>query len=443
MNLSEILNNLYPYLGGINKPPDFVIAVFRAIVGDDSDNPVFEKNKDMLGRIYNGSRLLSENDAKFVLNGLTTNKQQFYDYIEADDGILFEIARKFNSNDRDVADLIADLLIDELERLANKSKVRSTSAPVDIEAGEEFALSADDLFLTLNPKGFDAVFTPIACSLTNTKLFHLADIRNNAFKFDDLQKFLRRNIGRYVLARATIDKMKIDGDEEDIGAKALDLLRAAGKIADVADEVGDIILYVFLEEVLKAPKIYSKIQMTEDGVKITNQGGVHLLRSDSPANSYQLVIGKSNIVGNLQQAIDNSFIAMDSAMKNESKEMRFLDSTILTDQSFNNPRSIAYLRSVIFPQKDKTSTSTINNAFGVFLGYSLDLDKSKFATTELFRAAIIDKMQNDILSYASYIADKIKAYGMDAYSFYFYLLPFNDADNDKLSIVKVLLGGTA
>lgn len=432
MNLSEILNCLYPYLGNAKRKQDFVIAIFRVIVGENVDNPLFDKSDDMLGRIFNGTRQISEDDAKFLLNGLITDKQRLFDYIEEDEGIHYEIANKFNSSILDVAELIADYLIADLEKLANKSKMRTSA--------EEIPASVPVFEKTLNQRGFDEVFTAVECALPNVNLFHLSDIRNNAFKYDDLQQFLRRNVGQYVLARAIIDKMIKAGDEYDIGAKALDLLRAAGKTIDVADEVGDIILYVFLEQVLKAPKIYSKIQLIENGIKITNQGGVHLLRLDSPANSYQLVIGKSNIVGNLKQAIDNAFEAMVYAKKSESNEMRLLNSTILTDQSFNNPDSITYLKSVIFPQKDKSITSTINNAFGVFLGYSLGIDKGSL-NPEQFRDSIYAKMQSDIRTYITYLDSKIKDCDMTAYTFYFYLLPFNNADDDKVSIVKFLLGG--
>jgi hypothetical protein len=36
---------------------------------------------------------------------------------------------------------------------------------------------------------------------------------------------------------------------------------------------------------------------------------------------------------------------------------------------------------------------------------------------------------------------KIKEENLSAHSFYFYILPFNDADGEKLSIMNELLGG--
>ena len=49
-------------------------------------------------------------------------------------------------------------------------------------------------------------------------------------------------------------------------------------------------------------------------------------------------------------------------------------------------------------------------------------------------------MNIDIKAHAAYIVRKIKEENLSAHSFYFYILPFNDAD-EKLSIMNELLGG--
>jgi hypothetical protein len=52
-------------------------------------------------------------------------------------------------------------------------------------------------------------------------------------------------------------------------------------------------------------------------------------------------------------------------------------------------------------------------------------------------------MNTDIKAHAGYILNKISSAGMGAHSFYFYILPFNDADNDKALIMNALMGGGA
>ena len=48
-------------------------------------------------------------------------------------------------------------------------------------------------------------------------------------------------------------------------------------------------------------------------------------------------------------------------------------------------------------------------------------------------------MESDIKNHASYIADKIKTLGLDSHSFYFYIVPFNDAEADKKQIMENLM----
>ena len=74
------------------------------------------------------------------------------------------------------------------------------------------------------------------------------------------------------------------------------------------------------------------------------------------------------------------------------------------------------------------------------MGYSLGLDAKKYSNSE-FRIELTRKMDSDIKAHVSYIADKIKVANMGTYSFYFYVLPFNDADAEKKSIMAALLEG--
>ena len=50
-------------------------------------------------------------------------------------------------------------------------------------------------------------------------------------------------------------------------------------------------------------------------------------------------------------------------------------------------------------------------------------------------------MQEDISEIKSYVESLITANHLEGYNFYFYVLPFNDADEEKISIVKDITGG--
>jgi len=293
-------------------------------------------------------------------------------------------------------------------------------------------------------KGFDDVFTEVdheeSLGLRNPhelRMFHL-NVANNLFSFDALHRFLRRNIGRYVFSRTSIEQFYIDGDHEDIGTKAIELLRDAYKMdeAEISEELGDIMLYVFLEQMLEAPKLYSKIELSAPGqLSNCNGCGVHLLSLENGGvPSYQMVFGKSHIVGDMKDAIDNAFQALSDLKNNTSSELKILESTVLY-QAYDS-ETTDYLKNIILPSKN--NNATCDNAFGVFLGYSLGLNPENYSNAE-FRQKVMDKMDLDIKAHAAYIIDKINEEGLGSHSFYFYILPFNDADGEKKRIMDALL----
>jgi hypothetical protein len=194
-------------------------------------------------------------------------------------------------------------------------------------------------------------------------------------------------------------------------------------------------LYVFLEQILDAPKVFSKFELSSDGQLVPGSSGVHLLQPDLVIPSYQMVFGKSRIVKDPRDAIDNAFITLEAIKNDSSREMRLVESTAF-DKHFS-PGVAEHLKNIILPTKGKTVTH--DTAFGVFLGYSLGLE-SDGKPSEQFRAELDEKMRLDIKNHVVYIADKIKAAKMERYSFYFYFLPFNEADSEKKNIMESLLG---
>lgn len=159
--------------------------------------------------------------------------------------------------------------------------------------------------------GFDSVFTEvkhdIGLNLKNNNCLRLfcLDIANNAFTYSGLFGYLQRNIGRYVFSRATIEQFKADGDTDAIGLKAVELLRTAQSSKDrgAGGELGEILLYLFLEQNLKAPKLLSKVELKTSGNQyVFGSDAVHLLSLSN--NAFQLVLGESKIIGDLKNAVD-------------------------------------------------------------------------------------------------------------------------------------------
>lgn len=325
--------------------------------------------------------------------------------------------------------------------------LQPNTSGVELDGIELLSLpTAPKLEKTIYDKDFDRVFIPVShnsaldtVSDNCIRLFRL-DVINSAIVFDNLNDLLEKNIGRYVFSRATRDKLVSDGHSENIGKKAVEILKKAGGFdkARIGEELGDIILYILLEQNLNAPKVYNKIELvsTTDN-NVVNQGGVHLLTLDSAESKYKVIVAKSNVVGDLRTAIDNAFSVIVTANKNTSKEYNLLDSSVL-NLSFK-PQIAEYLRSIIIPTKLKVGVST-SNAFAVFLGYSIGVDSAHFNADD-FPKEVEAKMVEDIKNQIDYIKEKIAAENLNGYTFYFYLIPFNDADCEKITIMQNLVGG--
>ena len=299
---------------------------------------------------------------------------------------------------------------------------------------------------TLTDTGFDSVFSEVLHSeklgLINPyqlRMFQLSVV-DNAFSFVALEKFLLKNIGQYIYSRERIKKYIDDEEIMLIGLKAVELIknRSNGDCNWLGEELGDLMLYVFLEGILKAPKVFSKFDTLSDGVLTAGTSCVHLLEPNVGMPSFQMVFGKSRIIGDPKDAIDDAFVTLESIKNDTSREMRLVESTVL-DKEFT-PEIAKFLTNIILPDPSKGKTVSHDTAFGVFLGYSLGLDADKYTSAE-FPRKIESKMRFDIKNHVSYIADKIKTTKMERYSFYFYFLPLNDADGEKQSIMQSILKG--
>lgn len=303
------------------------------------------------------------------------------------------------------------------------------------------------LLNTSNDKGFNSVFSEVqscrSLRIPNSnclRLFHL-EIRNSKFSYLGLHPFLQKNIGRYVFSRATIENYYLEGDAEAIGLKAIELLRTASDPNDngAGGELGEILLYLFLEQKLNAPKLLSKIELKTSGNQyVFGSDAVHLLKIDGkPIPSFQLVLGESKIKGDIKSAVDAAFKSICAAEKNQENEIRLIEKNILAE-SFD-AETTAFIKSLIVPSKRDLSIN-VDNAFGIFLGYSLNLDNTQNDNDD-FRTLATKQMEQDLLNIAPYIEKKIAAAGLSGYSFYIYLLPFNDASNDRATIIQKLKGG--
>ena len=126
-----------------------------------------------------------------------------------------------------------------------------------------------------------------------------------------------------------------------------------------------------------------------------------------------------------------------SVTDGEDNEAKIVSASFL-NQHFEDKKLEDYLISILKPSEEKGKLP--EPAFGLFLGYSIDLDKKKYSNSE-YHEKVIQKIEMDIRSVVDDIREKISQLGMDDHSFYVYVLPFDEAEKDKKAIMDELLTG--
>lgn len=236
-----------------------------------------------------------------------------------------------------------------------------------------------NLAKTVNDKDFNQVFTEVFHSEglgvhanSELRLFRLKDVTDFHFSQDNLLTFLERNIGRYVFSRSKLEKFHLDGDDHLVGIKALDIMHKNGAADQrgTGNEMGEILLYAFLETVLGAPKIYSKVELTsavKSGTSSSDGMHIKVLSADDTSVTFEMVFGVSSVVGGFDDAINNAFDHIQQVNSRTSDEIQIVNSTI-----FELPEDdpvVRELRPIIKPEPNKQVNR--DSAFGVFVGYYL------------------------------------------------------------------------
>ena len=296
---------------------------------------------------------------------------------------------------------------------------------------------------TINDKKFNDIFVEIhnteelkISGNEELRLFRLKEIIDNEFSKDAFNRFVSRNIGHYVFSRSKIKEYYEEEDEIAAGAEALDLMWASGDADQkgTGNELGEVLIYAFLESVLDAPKIYSKIELKRTVRNETSMcDSMHLkvLPQNGVALNYEMVFGSSSVVGDLGLAIDAAFEQVKQIKSHSADEIRIVDQTVF-DLPEDDPM-VAKIQSIITPEPGVTVKR--DSAYGIFLGYTLGLDK----TRPDYREAVDKKILADLKRDIQKLRDKISELGLSHRSFYVYIVPFDDAENDKEAVMKKVM----
>lgn len=135
-------------------------------------------------------------------------------------------------------------------------------------------------------------------------------------------------------------------------------------------------------------------------------------------------------------AVSQIGTAINDIKNAKDNDYQLVEKSILTNSFDEN--TTERIKSLLIPNKSRITIP--ETAYGIFLGYTLGLQK-KDRTPYEFSELVQQKIQSDIANNLSLLTKMIDDSGLSGLSFYIYLLPFNDAETDKYNIMSSVLGG--
>lgn len=328
-----------------------------------------------------------------------------------------------------------------IKEFNNKDYLKSFEGKInEIEFEEKIKKVNPSLNITVKRKSFDDTFEQVkGCTLSlpnsnEAKIFML-DVDSNSFDYKQIKDFIKLNICRYVYSRSELNKYTVDDNIEAVQHDAINAYKKRTTDKITTNHFNELMLYSFLECVLDAPKIYSKMELqsltkTYDSAS----AGIHLLfmrKGITPF--YQMVFGATNTSNDLKTAVDNAFNQIINIKESKEMEYKLVEGTIMNivpDKEMGDK-----LEEIMIPKK-ASGIRKPSTAFGIFLGYTISIKDASSLSDFEYLDELKKNMEKDIIDSLPYIEAKIKSFHLESHSFYFYVLPLNDADNDTQYIMN-------
>ncbi|AQM61320.1 DUF1837 domain-containing protein [Clostridium baratii] len=301
--------------------------------------------------------------------------------------------------------------------------------------------------LTVDETDFNKVFIPLehdfSLNLANENKLEIYHLRaeNRKFNYEDLTEFCVGNLNQYVFSRQAVKGAKTSAEIQRLFNKGRRSFREIRNNNDKGEggELGELLLYLFLEIRLRAPKILSKMEIkTTQNQYVYGADGVHLYftHDEEGFPIYQLIIGEAKIKNDI---LDATRVAFDS-IKNSINEIN-VEICLISGEIFKevcNEREADIIKSMIIPTEDsKNELATYEKAIGVFIGYTGNYDED--ISNSKWNRTLNEKIKGDIGRAVKTMVRKIENLDLRGYSFYCYYMPFNNAELDRKSILDNIL----
>lgn len=321
-----------------------------------------------------------------------------------------------------------NLMSELVEEAKRKKQLRKQKIPTKSEDKDIFTKTVSDetfstVFRQVNASEIDAV--------KNRNSIHAFVLKPELlpFSYTNLKNLVTSNITSYAIARG-VSKTDV------VGLQAANLLRKYAKSGIPNNLLGELLAYIFLEHEDNALKLYTRAEILKFKRTIDSEG-IYLKR-DQGKN--QLILGASQLNNNLEDAINNVVKKIATFDNNRSNEMvlatDIVDRSILRTQ-FGEDKSNTIIKLMAPTETDFEDIAS----YGIFIGYKfrtqLDLDD---CTQEEAKQKCRQAINCDLEQAIRQLNIVIQQHHWQKSSFYVYLLPFTNAEEDTHAIMKDLIG---
>ncbi|AME06324.1 DUF1837 domain-containing protein [Bacillus siamensis] len=267
---------------------------------------------------------------------------------------------------------------------------------------------------------------------------HIIRILNNQFAIKPLMQELLNHMISFCLSKKEYKNLI---EEERFGELAELAQERFRDYESNEGEFGELLLYCFLESHLEAPKLLTKMNLkTSHNDYVKGADGVHLLKLSE--NNYQIVFGESKMYKTFKEGLRKAFSSINSFINHKKNNIHFEINLVNThfDQEIEDEQTYEEIKKIIFPSAQEDEINT-DNAFGIFVGFNLELDSQiKRLSNSDFQNTVRGMVKDVVKKEYKYIESQIDKYELYGYTFYIYCIPFVDIEKVRKEAIKKLKG---
>lgn len=274
----------------------------------------------------------------------------------------------------------------------------------------------------------------------NTLELFTCPINANKFNYSSMVDSLLESVADFSISRKT--KEKYQSSPMTLSQKAREKFR---DYKENKGELGEFLLFCFLEGHLNAPKILSKLELkTSTSMYVNGSDGIHFLRL--PSGNYQLIFGESKLYEDLTTGLRDAFQSINDFLreenqKGEEKSGISYEKSLLSANVFKEAWTIEeekFIEQLIYPTNG--NSFQVDDAFGIFVGFEINLnDKQRRLPNDEFRTMIDDHINQIVEKKITNIENYIEQHELFGYNFYVYIMPFIDIDLSRTRILESLI----